>query len=87
MREPPLRQRYTAMLKQLMRPRIHSGLTRFANACWRTSPHMGVRALPVIVGTRLQDELLEKTEAYRTFRHPRAPGPSLGAQRGNPVAE
>jgi hypothetical protein len=48
---------------------------------------MGVRALPVIVGTRLQDELLEKTEAYRTFRHPRAPGPSLGAQRGNPVAE
>jgi hypothetical protein len=49
---------------------------------------MGVRALPVIVGTRLQDELLEKTEAYRTFRHPRAPGhPSPGAQRGNPVAE
>src|SRR5260370_11765919 len=31
MREPPLRQRYTAMLKQLMRPRIHSALTRFAN--------------------------------------------------------
>ena len=31
MREPPLRQRYTAMLRQLMRSRIHSGLTRFAN--------------------------------------------------------
>jgi len=80
------------MLRQLMRSRIHSALTRFANgdaACWRTtSAHMGVRALLVIVGTRLQDELLEKTEAYRTFRHPKAPGrPSLGAECGNPVAE
>jgi hypothetical protein len=48
---------------------------------------MGVRAPLVIVGTRLQDELLEKTEAYRTFRHPRATSSFAGAQRGNPVAE
>jgi hypothetical protein len=49
---------------------------------------MGVRALLVIVDASLQDELLEKTEAYRTFRHPRTPGrPSLEAQRGNPVVE
>jgi hypothetical protein len=43
--------------------------------------------LLVIVGTGLQDELLEKTETCRTFRHPLAPGrPLLGAQRGNPIA-
>jgi hypothetical protein len=47
---------------------------------------MGVRALLVIVGTRLQDELVEKTEAYRTFRHPRAPGrPSLGRNAEIPL--
>jgi hypothetical protein len=73
MREPPLRQRYTAMLRQLIRSRIHPALTSFATgdaACWRTSPYLGVPAPLVIVGTRLQDELLEKTETYRTFRHP-----------------
>jgi len=78
------------MRRQLIRSRIHPALTRFANgdaACWRTSAYLGVPAPLVTVGTRLQDELLEKTEAYRTFRHPRAPGPSLGAQCGNPVAE
>jgi hypothetical protein len=91
MREPPLRQRYTAMLRQLMRSRIHPALTRLATdhaACWRTSAYLGVPAPLVTVGTRLQDELLEKTETYRTFRHRgSADHPSLAAQRGNPVAE
>jgi len=49
---------------------------------------MGVLALLAIVRIRLRHELLEKTETYRTFRHPRTPGrPSLGGARGNPVAE
>jgi hypothetical protein len=39
-------------------------------ACWRTSAYLGVLAPLVIVGARLRDELLEKTEVYRTFRHP-----------------
>jgi hypothetical protein len=57
-------------------------------ACWRTSAYLGVPAPLVIVGTRLQDELLEKTEAYRTFRHRGwADRPPLAAQRGDPVAE
>jgi hypothetical protein len=44
---------------------------------------MGVRAF---VDTRLQDELLEKTEAYRTFRHPGCEVVRrLRAQRGNPL--
>jgi hypothetical protein len=46
---------------------------------------MGVRAF---VDTRLQDESLEKTEAYRIFRYPgREVVRRLRAQRGNPVAE
>ena len=49
---------------------------------------MGVRALLVIVGTRLQDESLEKTEAYRTFRHPgRQVVPRLRRNAEIPVAE
>jgi len=39
-------------------------------ACWRTSGYVGVLAVLAIVGTPLRDELLEKTETYRTFRHP-----------------
>jgi len=49
---------------------------------------MGVLALLAIVRIRLRHELLEKTETYRTFRDPRAPGrPSPGGARGNPVAD
>jgi len=32
--------------------------------------HMGVLALLAIVRICLRQELLEKTETYRTFRHP-----------------
>jgi len=78
------------MRRQLIRSRIHPALTSFATgdaACWRTSAYLGVPAPLVTVGTRLQDELLEKTETYRTFRHPRTPGrPALGGARGNPIA-
>jgi len=41
--------------------------------------YVGIPALLALAGIRLRDELFEKTETYRTFRHPRAPGrPSLG---------
>jgi hypothetical protein len=49
---------------------------------------VGVLAPPAIAGTRLWDESLEKTETYRTFRHPGREGVRRWAQqRGNPVAE
>jgi hypothetical protein len=32
---------------------------------------MGVMALLALAGIRPQEELFEKTETYRTFRHPR----------------
>ena len=73
MRETPLRQRYTAMLRHLMRSRIHPALASFADAycdMLAHSAYLGVLAVLAIVGTRLRDELLEKTETYRTFRHP-----------------
>ena len=91
MRETPLRQRYTAMLRHLMRSRIHPVLASFADAycdMLAHSAYLGVLALLAIVGTRLRDELLEKTETYRTFRHPgREDVRRWAQQRGNPVAE
>jgi hypothetical protein len=57
-------------------------------ACWRTSAYLGVPAPLVIVGTRLQDELLEKTETYRTFRHSERQQFAAGRRNAeNPVAE
>jgi hypothetical protein len=92
MRETPLRQRYTAMLRHLMRSRIHPVLTSFAYAYCGMVAHLvayvGVLALLAIAGTRLWDESLEKTENYRTFRHPgREDVRRWAQQRGNPVAE
>src|SRR6266446_8846782 len=50
--------------------------------------YVGILALLALAGIGLRDELFEKTETYRTFRHLRTPGrPSLGGARGNPVAE
>jgi hypothetical protein len=70
MRETPLRQRYTAVFRHLMRSRIHPALTSFADAYCAMLAHLfaylGILALLAIVGTRLWDELLEKTETYRT---------------------
>jgi len=79
------------MLRHLMRSRIHPVLTSFADAYWGMLAHsayLGVPALLAIVGTRLRDELLEKTETYRTFRHPgREDVRRWAQQRGNSVAE
>src|SRR5712691_9470419 len=50
--------------------------------------YVGILALLALAGIGLRDELFEKTETYRTFRHLRAPGrPSPGGARGNPVAD
>ena len=41
--------------------------------------YVGIPALLALAGIRLRDELFEKTETYRTFRDPQAPGrASLG---------
>ena len=50
--------------------------------------YMGILALLALASIRLRHELLEKTETYRTFQHPRTPGrASLDGARGNPVAD
>jgi hypothetical protein len=92
MRETQLRQRYTAMPRHLMRSRIQPALTRFTNAYCGMLAHLfaylGIPALPGIAGIRLWDELLEKTETYRTFRYPgRQDVCRWAQQRGNPVSE
>jgi hypothetical protein len=92
MRETPLRQRYTAMPRQFMRSRIHPAATNFADRVMRHAgaplPIWAFLAPLVIVGTRLRDELLEKTELYRTFRHRLGLTSDAGRRNAkNPVAE
>jgi|SRR6266849_5308343 len=50
--------------------------------------YVGIPALLALVGIRLRDESLEKTETYRTFRHPaREDVRRRAAQRESPVVE
>jgi hypothetical protein len=91
MRETPLRQRYTATLRHLMRSRIDAALTSFGDRCCGRVAHLfaciGILDPPSVVGTRPPDELLEKTAAYGASGILGARTSVAGAARhGNPVA-
>jgi hypothetical protein len=88
MRETPLRQRYTAMLRHLMRSRIDAASTRFGDRCCDRVAHIfariGILGPPSVVGTRPPDELLEKTAAYGSSGTPGATT-SVAGLRGTEI--